>query len=112
MKRAGKEFSAASGIDLSAMLTHFTVLSLAPSCWRSSPVISLILTSRAATLTSLVADLTTRYVPVAYQSPAANLVTMITDSASGSGIALIIAVGTGDRPRAAPFPLQAGVHGR
>ncbi|QGF22622.1 YihY/virulence factor BrkB family protein [Raineyella fluvialis] len=95
LKRALKEFSAASGIDLSAMLTHFTVLSLAPVLLAIFSVVSLILTSKAATLTSLVADLTTLYVPVDYQRPVADLVTMITGSASGSAIALTIAVATG-----------------
>lgn len=95
LKRARKEFSADSGIDLSAMLTHFTLLSLAPVLLAIFSVVALILTSRATSVTSLVADLTSHYVPADYQRPAANLVTMITGSASGSGIALVVAIGTG-----------------
>ncbi len=95
LKRAGKEFSATRGSDLAAMLTHFTVLSLAPVLLAIFSVVSLILTSNADTVTSLVADLTTRYVPVDYQRPVEDLVIMITGSATGSTIALIIAVATG-----------------
>ena len=92
--RAVKEFSADDGADLAAMLTHFTVLSLAPVLLGILAIVSLILTSNADTVTGLVADLTTRYLPAAYQELAVNLVKTIAGSYTGSLIALTIAIAT------------------
>lgn len=95
LKRAVKEYSADDGTYLAAMLTHFTLLSLSPVLLAIFSVASLLLSSNAETVASLVADLTTRYVPADYQGLVVDLVGMITGSATGGAIALIIAIATG-----------------
>ena len=94
LTRAIKEFSADGGTDLAAMLTHFTVLSLAPVLLGILSVVSLILTSNTETVTWLVADLTTRYVPADYQELVVNLIRTIMGSYTGSLIALTLAIAT------------------
>ncbi|WP_092610103.1 YihY/virulence factor BrkB family protein [Raineyella antarctica] len=94
LRRALKEFSVDNGPYLSAMLTHFTVLSLSPILLAIFSVASLILTRNAETVASLVADLTTRYVPADYRGLVVGLVSMITGSATGGAIALLIALAT------------------
>jgi membrane protein len=94
LKRALKEFGSDGGTDLAAMLTYYTVLSLAPALLAIFSIITLVLASNAETVTALVDDLVKQYVPADYQSLVVNLVETMTSSASGGVIALIIGIAT------------------
>lgn len=93
-KRAVKEFGQDGGTDLAAMLTYYTVLSLAPALLAIFSIITLVLANNADTVTGLVDDLVTQYVPADYQALVTNMVETMTSSASGGVIALIIGIGT------------------
>lgn len=90
LQRSAKEFSSDGGTDLAAMLTYYTVLSLAPGLLAVFSIISLVLTTNAASVTSLVNRLVTRHVPGAYQGLVVNLVSTITGSHKSGVIALVI----------------------
>ena len=94
LKRALKEFGSDGGTDLAAMLTYYTVLSLAPALLAIFSIITLVLANNAETVTALVEDLVTQYVPADYQALVVNLVQTMTSSASGGVIALIIGIAT------------------
>ena len=81
LKRALKEFGSDGGTDLAAMLTYYTVLSLAPALLAIFSIITLVLASNAETVTALVDDLVKQYVPADYQSLVVNLVETMTSSA-------------------------------
>ncbi|MEU3847842.1 YihY/virulence factor BrkB family protein [Micrococcus terreus] len=93
-KRAVKEFTADGGTDLAAMLTYYTVLSLAPALLAIFSIVSLVLANNADTVTGLVDDVVTQYVPADYQGLVTNLVETMTSSATGGVIALIIGIAT------------------
>ena len=92
LKRAVKEFSADGGTDLAAMLTYYTVLSLAPALLAVFSIISLVFANNASAVTTLVEDLVTSYVPADYQGLVVDLVDTITGSATGGIIALVIGI--------------------
>lgn len=94
LKRAAKEFSGDGGTDLAAMLTYYTVLSLAPALLAVFSIISLVFANNADTVTSLVEDLVVTYVPADYQDLVVNLVETLTGSATGGIIALVIGIAT------------------
>ncbi|QGF24288.1 YihY/virulence factor BrkB family protein [Raineyella fluvialis] len=89
-KRAGREFLSDGGPDLAAMLTYYTVLSLAPALLATFSIISLVLSNNAGTVTTAVDRLVQQYVPPKYQGQVGDLVQSITGSSSGGVIALII----------------------
>lgn len=94
LRRALKEFGADGGTDLAAMLTYYMVLSLAPALLAIFSIITLVLANNADTVTTLVEDLVTQYVPADYQALVVNLVETMTSSATGGVIALIIGIAT------------------
>ncbi|WP_306232208.1 YihY/virulence factor BrkB family protein [Agrococcus beijingensis] len=94
VKRALKEFSTDHGTDLAAMLTYYTVLSLAPGLLAVFSIIALVLASNADTVTTLVDDVVQQYVPGDAQSLVVDLVETLTTSATGGVIALIIGIAT------------------
>ena len=77
VKRSGQEFLADGGTDLAAMLTYFTVLSLAPSMLAVFSLLSLVLASNAGAVTTLAEDFTTTYVPTDYQDLVIDLIDKI-----------------------------------
>lgn len=93
LKRALKEFGSDGGTDLAAMLTYYTVLSLAPGLLAVFSIITLVLANNAETVTTLVDDLV-QNVPGDAQPIVANLVETMTSSATGGVIALIIGIAT------------------
>jgi membrane protein len=93
-RRALKEFGVDGGTDLAATLTYYMVLSLAPALLAVFSIITLVLANNAATVTALVEDLVTRYVPSDYQGLVVNLVDTMIGSASGGVIARIIGIAT------------------
>ncbi|QCU79011.1 YihY/virulence factor BrkB family protein [Citricoccus sp. SGAir0253] len=93
-RRALKEFGSDGGTDLAAMLTYYTVLSLAPALLAIFSIITLVLANNAETVTTLVDDLVKRYVPADYQGLVVNLVETMTSSAGGGVIALVIGIAT------------------
>ena len=92
LKRTLKEFGTDDGFDLAAMLTFFSVLSLAPALLAVFSIITLVLASNAETVTSLADDLVQQYVPTEYQSLVVSLVETMISTASGGVIALIIGI--------------------
>lgn len=94
LKRAVKEFGTDGGTDLAAMLTYYTVLSLAPALLAIFSIITLVLAGNADTVTTLVDDLVKDYVPADYQALVVNLVETMMSSATGGVIALIIGIAT------------------
>ncbi|MFC7401762.1 YihY/virulence factor BrkB family protein [Citricoccus sp. GCM10030269] len=91
-KRALKEFGSDGATDLAAMLTYYTVLSLAPALLAIFSIITLVLANNADTVTTLVDDLVQQYVPADYQPLVINLVETMMGSASGGVIALIVSI--------------------
>lgn len=94
LKRAVKEFSTDGGTDLAAMLTYYTVLSLAPALLAVFSIITLVFANNSGTVTSLVEDLVATYVPADYQALVVDLVDTVTGSATGGIIALVIGIAT------------------
>lgn len=94
LKRAVKEFSADKGTDLAAMLTYYTVLSLAPTLLAIFSIISLFLASNADRITQLVEGWAEESIPAEYQGLVIDLVETVTGSASGGLIALAIGIVT------------------
>ncbi len=88
--RAVKQFSVDKGTDRAAILTYFAVLSLAPLLLAVFSILTLFLASAADTVENFAQDLVTQTVPADYQDLALNLITTMTDSASGGVIALIV----------------------
>jgi membrane protein len=93
-KRAVKEFGSDHGTDLAAMLTYYTVLSLAPGLLAVFSIISLVLANNASVVTQLVDQVVERYVPSDYRALVVDLVRTLSDSATGGVIALIIGIAT------------------
>nr|WP_304503509.1 YihY/virulence factor BrkB family protein [Corynebacterium lemuris] len=94
LKRSVREFISDGGTDLAAMLTYFTVLSLAPSMLAVFSIITLVLANNARAVTTLVEDFAETYVPADYQELVTDLIHTITGSATGGAVALIIGVAT------------------
>lgn len=94
LTRAVQEFVSDRGTDLAAMLTYFTVLSLAPSLLVIFSLITLVLSSNASSVTTAVEDFVSANVPDDYQSLVMDLVTSVSGSASGGIIALIVGIAT------------------
>ena len=94
LKRSVREFLADGGTDLAAMLTYFTVLSLAPSMLAVFSIITLVLANNAGTVTTLAEDFVASYVPADYQGLVTDLIDTITVSTTGGVLALIIGVVT------------------
>ncbi|AGF71250.1 YihY/virulence factor BrkB family protein [Corynebacterium halotolerans] len=92
LKRAAREFSSDGGTDLAAMLTYYTVLSLAPALLAVFSIITLVLANNADTVTSLVDNFVREYVPADYQDLVVDLVNNVTGSATGGVIGLIIGI--------------------
>lgn len=91
--RAFKEFGKDGGTDLAAKLTYFMVLSLAPSLLAVFSILSLVLASNRGAIDDLMAQMT-GLVPGEYQPLVTDLVTTMSESASGGGgiVALVIGV--------------------
>ncbi|MCR8669981.1 YihY/virulence factor BrkB family protein [Agrococcus sp. HG114] len=94
LKRALKEFGSDGGTDLAAMLTYYTVLSLAPGLLAVFSIVSLVLANNASIVTQLVDQVVERYVPADYRALVVDLVETLSDSATGGVIALIIGIAT------------------
>lgn len=94
LKRAVREFTTDGGTDLAAMLTYYTVLSLAPSLLAVFSIASLFLASNAEAVTTMVDNFVREYVPADYQAPVVDMVETVTGSATGGVIALIIGIAT------------------
>ncbi|MDR7328404.1 YihY/virulence factor BrkB family protein [Corynebacterium guangdongense] len=93
-KRSVREFLSDGGTDLAAMLTYFTVLSLAPSTLAVFSIISLVLANNADAVTVLAEDFTAAYIPADYQGLVLDLIDTVTVSTTGGILALIIGVAT------------------
>ncbi|NIH72003.1 YihY/virulence factor BrkB family protein [Auritidibacter ignavus] len=91
-KRALKKFGTDGGTDLSAKLTYYTVLSMAPGLLAVFSMLSLVLSSNAEVIENMLDDVITQAVPEDYQALVQNLVETMMDSATGGVIALIIGV--------------------
>ncbi|MGO1183445.1 MAG: YihY/virulence factor BrkB family protein [Micrococcaceae bacterium] len=94
LKRAVKKFSLDAGTDLSAILTYYMVLSLAPALLAIFSILSLVLASNADSVRTMIDDVVTDAVPVDYQPLVLNLVETMMDSTAGGIIALIIGIAT------------------
>lgn len=92
LKRALKEFGSDGATDLAAMLTYYTMLSMAPALLVIFSIVSLVFASNAGTVTSMVEGLVTQYVPTDYQGMVVDLVDRVTGSATGGVIALVIGI--------------------
>lgn len=90
LKRAVQQFSADKGTDQAAILTYFAVLSLAPLLLAVFSLLTLFLASAADTVENFAEDLVSQAVPADYQELALNLVTTMTENASGGVVALIV----------------------
>lgn len=90
LKRAILQFSIDKGTDRAATLTYFAVLSLAPLLLAVFSILTLFLASAADTVENFAEDLVTQAVPADYQELSLNLINTMTQSASGSVIALIV----------------------
>ncbi|SDB87128.1 membrane protein [Raineyella antarctica] len=91
-RRALREFSTDGGTDLSAMLTYYTVLSLAPALLAVFSIISLVLASNAASVSTQAGELVGRYLPADYRAPVVDLVNNVTASPAGGVVALVISI--------------------
>lgn len=92
LKRSVKEFIADGGTDLAAMLTYFTVLSLAPALLAIFSIVSLVFSSNADAVTSTVEDFVSENVPADYQGLVTDLVSTVSGSATGGFIGLIVGI--------------------
>lgn len=90
LKRTMLQFTADKGTDRAAILTYFAVLSLAPLLLAVFSILTLVLASAADTVENFAEDLVAQAVPADYQDLALNLLTTMTQSASGGVIALIV----------------------
>lgn len=93
-KRALKEFGSDSGTDLAAMLTYYTVLSIAPGLLAVFSIVALVLASNADTVTALVDDVVRQYVPEDARPLVVDVVETMMTSTTGGVIALIIGLAT------------------
>ncbi len=93
LKRAMKEFSSDHGTDLAAMLTYYTVLSLAPGLLAVFSIISLVLAGNASAVTGSVDDLVER-LPETAQPLVGDLVETVLGESSVGVLALVIGIAT------------------
>lgn len=93
VKRAIKEFISDGGTDLAAMLTYYTVLSLAPALLAIFSIVTLVFSSNADSVTSTVEDFVSENVPADYQSLVTDLIATVSGSATGGFIGLIVGIG-------------------
>lgn len=91
-KRVIKEFLGEGIIDLAALLTFFTVLSLAPALLVVYSVITLMLSSNAEQITGRVENFVQDYVPANYQDLVLDMIEAVTGSATGGAVALVVGV--------------------
>jgi membrane protein len=94
LKRAFKEFGTDNGTDLAAMLTYYTVLSIAPGLLAVFSIVALVLANNAETVTALVDDVVRQYVPEDARPLVVDVVQTMMSSTAGGVIALIIGLAT------------------
>lgn len=94
LTRALKEFISTRGLDLSATLTYFMVLSLAPGLLVVFSIIVLVLANYADTVTGRVNDLVVTVVPNDYRGLAVDLVDTLIRASSGGVIGLVVGIAT------------------
>ncbi len=93
LKRALKEFGSDHGTDLAAMLTYYTVLSLAPALLAVFSIISLVLAGNASAVTGSIDDFVQR-LPETAQPLVADLVETVLGESSVGVVALVIGIAT------------------
>lgn len=91
-KRVARDFLAESLPDLAALLTYYSVLSLAPALLVVYSLITLVLASDAFEIISRVEEFVLRNVPQEQQELALSVVAAVAGSAAGGRVALIIGV--------------------
>ncbi|GAA3611045.1 YihY/virulence factor BrkB family protein [Agrococcus terreus] len=93
LKRAMKEFSSDHGTDLAAMLTYYTVLSLAPGLLAVFSIISLVLAGNAGAVTGSIDGLVQR-LPDTARPLVEDLVQTVLGESSVGVAALVIGIAT------------------
>lgn len=93
LKRAAKEFGSDHGTDLAAMLTYYTVLSLAPGLLAVFSIISLVLAGNAGAVTGSI-DGFVQQLPDTARPLVEDLVQTVLGESSVGVIALIIGIAT------------------
>lgn len=94
IKRVAKEFYAERGIDVAAMMTFFTTLSLAPSLLAVYSLFTLTLANNAEAVDSLIDDFVDDLVPAGYEATVREFIDTVIGSATGGLVALSIALVT------------------
>lgn len=94
LKRALNKFGTDGGTDLSAIMTYYMVLSLAPALLAIFSILSLVLASNTDTVRTMIDDIVTDAVPEDYQGLVLNLVENMMSSTAGGVIALVIGIAT------------------
>ena len=94
LKRALREFGTDNGTDLAAMLTYYTVLSIAPGLLAVFSIVALVLANNAETVTALVDDVVRQYVPEDARPLVVDVVETMMSSTTGGVLALIIGLAT------------------
>lgn len=93
LRRAIREFVADGGTDLAAMLTYYTVLSIAPAGLAIFSIISLVLANNASTVTGALDDVVAQ-LPETARPLVADLVENLIGQSTGGIIALVIGIAT------------------
>lgn len=91
-KRVFQGFFSDGIIDLAAMLTFYTVLSLAPGLLVVYSTITLVLSSYSDEITGEMEQLVQQYVPAEHQQPALDLISSIAGSAGAGTVGLAVGV--------------------
>ena len=91
LTRALKEFGNDGGTDLAAKLTYFMVLSLAPSLLAIFSILSLVLSNNRQSVDDLINQIAGA-VPVEYEPMVTDMITTMSNQATGGIIALVIGI--------------------
>ncbi|MGP6175048.1 YihY/virulence factor BrkB family protein [Corynebacterium sp. A21] len=91
-KRVVQDFLAEGLLDLAALLTYFTVLSLAPALLVVYSIITLVLASDTLEILSRVEEFVHQFVPAEQRELVLSLVDSVAGSAAGGQVGLIIGV--------------------
>ncbi|AGF71251.1 YihY/virulence factor BrkB family protein [Corynebacterium halotolerans] len=92
LRRTVREFFAEGIIDLAAMLTFFTVLSLGPAVLVIYSIITLVLSNNAAEVARRVENFVRDRIPAEYQNLALDLIDAVTGSPTGGAVALAVGI--------------------
>ena len=90
LRRVFREFFLLGIIDMAAMLTFFTLLSVAPTILAIYSIATIVLANNAELVVELSADFITAYIPQEYQTTVTDLVHAVIGSSAGGIVGLIV----------------------